>query len=83
MESLVHYQTLLVRRHHAALGDEDCERLRANSLELLQKLEMLDPLRKQRYRDLGENMIPITVFAAKLKLFAISCGTVSAIPSNL
>lgn len=54
MESLVHYQTLLVRRHYAALGDEGCERLRADSLELLQRLEELDPLRKQRYRDLGE-----------------------------
>ena len=54
MESLVHYQILLVRRHHAALGDEECERLRANSFKLLQQLETLDPLRGQRYRDLGE-----------------------------
>jgi len=57
MESLVHYQILLVRRHHAALGDEECERLRANSLELLRQLEVLDPLRGQRYRDLGERSV--------------------------
>jgi len=55
MESLVHYQALLIRRHCAALGGEECERLRANSLELLQRLEVLDPLRKQRYQDLGES----------------------------
>ena len=54
MESLVHYQALLIRRHYAVLGDEECERLRADSLDLLQQLEVLDPLRKQRYRDLGE-----------------------------
>ena len=57
MESLVHYQTLLVRRHHAVLGEEVCERLRADSLELLRRLEVLDPLRKQRYRDLGERSV--------------------------
>lgn len=54
MESLVHYQTMLVRRHNAALGDGECGRLRANSLELLQQLEAQDPLRKQRYRDIGQ-----------------------------
>jgi hypothetical protein len=54
MESLVHYQTMLVQRHNAALGDEECERLKASSLELLQQLEAQDPLRKQRYRDIGQ-----------------------------
>lgn len=54
MESLVHYQTMLVRRHNAALGDEECERLRVNSLELLLQLEAQDPLRKHRYRDIGQ-----------------------------
>jgi len=53
MESLVHYQTLLIRGHYTALGDEECDRLRANSLELLRQLEVLDPLRRQRYRDLA------------------------------
>lgn len=57
MESLVHYETLLVRRHCAVLGDEECERLKANTLELLRQLEVLDPLRKQRYRDLGERNV--------------------------
>jgi len=57
MESLVHYQALLIRRHYAVLGDEECERLRADSLGLLQQLEVLDPLRKQRYRDLGEHSV--------------------------
>ena len=57
MESLVHYQILLVRRHRTVLGDEECERLRVNSLELLQQLEVLDPLRGQRYRDLGEHSV--------------------------
>jgi len=54
MESLVHYQTLLARHHYGALGEEECEGLRAKSLDLLQRLEVLDPLRRQRYRDLGE-----------------------------
>ena len=57
MESLVHYQTLLIRRHCAVLGDEECERLKTKSLDLLQQLEALDPLRKQRYRDLGERSV--------------------------
>ena len=55
MESLVHYQTLLARRHYVVLGEEECERLRASALDLLRRLEVLDPLRKQRYRDLGEH----------------------------
>lgn len=54
MESLVHYQTLLVQHHAAALGDGEYEQLRTNSLELLQQLETQDPLRKQRYRDIGQ-----------------------------
>lgn len=54
MESLVHYQTMLVRHHNAALGEEERERLRANTFELLQQLETQDPLRKQRYRDIGQ-----------------------------
>jgi hypothetical protein len=55
MESLVHYQMLLVRHHSTTLGGEGRERLRANSLELLQQLEAQDPLRKQRYRDIGQD----------------------------
>ena len=57
MESLVYYQTLLIQGHYAVLGVEECQRLRANSFNLLQQLEVLDPLRKQRYRDLGEHSV--------------------------
>jgi hypothetical protein len=72
MESLVHYQTLLIRRHYAVLGDEECERLRAASLDLLQQLEVLDPLRS---RDIEISVSTasitnlITLFAKKLGLF--------------
>ena len=77
MESLVHYQTLLVQHHHAALGDEECERLRANSLELLQQLEAQDLLRKQRYRDIGQYNVyhkSYHVFAKKPFRLLISCA---------
>ena len=77
MESLVHYQTLLARRHFAVLGDEECERLRASSLDLLQRLEVMDPLRKQRYRDLGESSVHHRShhgLAKKLVLFTCFLG---------
>lgn len=87
MESLVHYQTLLIRRHYAVLGDEEREGLRADSLDLLQQLAALDPLRKQRYRDLGEHSVhheshhPL---CEEIRLFTYMflVGTASSIPSN-
>ena len=72
MESLVHYQTMLVQRHNAAVGEEECERLRAYSLELLQQLEAQDPLRMQRYRDIGQYSV-ITIVAKKLVCLHIHC----------
>lgn len=87
MESLVHYQTLLTRRHFAVLGDEECERLRASSLDLLHRLEVMDPLRKQRYRDLGEPNVHHGShhgLAKKLVSFTYSFlgGTASSVASN-
>ena len=85
MESLVHYQTLLVRHHDAVLGDEECERLRVNSLELLKQLEVLDPLRKQRYRDLGRCGVhreSYHRFCEETHCAFISRDTASDVPSN-
>ena len=85
MESLVHYQTLLVRRHYAVLGDEVCKRVRADSLELLQRLEVLDPLRRQRYRELGECGVHRESYRRlydETHFLLISRGIASAVPSN-
>lgn len=76
MESLVHYQTMLVQRHNAALGDEECERLRVNSLKLLLQLEAQDPLRQQRYRDIGQCSVHCSYHRChqETRLFTYSLG---------
>ncbi|KAI0035755.1 rab-protein geranylgeranyltransferase [Vararia minispora EC-137] len=53
METLVHYKRLLIRSHTSRLGPEGTQILREECLGLLKQLEELDPLRRQRYRDLG------------------------------
>lgn len=53
MESLVHYKQLLVRSHSAMLAPKEGDNLIATCLDLLRQLETIDPLRKQRYNDLG------------------------------
>ena len=86
MESLVHYQTLLVRRHYVVLDKEECERLRTSTLDLLQRLEVLDPLRKQRYRDLGERSVHHECYHPVCEkpwfVYLFLCGTASTAPSN-
>lgn len=77
MESLVHYQTMLVQRHNRALGDDERERLRSNSLKLLQQLEAQDPLRKQRYRDIGQCSLYHNSYhrrCEEIRLFTHSCA---------
>ena len=55
MESLVHYQKLLIRVHLAhTLGSEGQKaELTVSCLTLLEKLQQIDPSRKRRYQELG------------------------------
>ncbi|KZV64464.1 cytochrome P450 [Peniophora sp. CONT] len=53
MESLVHYKQLLMRVHAATLGEDRAQTLRTDCKSLLEQLEAQDPMRRQRYRDLG------------------------------
>lgn len=55
MESLVHYKQLLVRNHSTSLESGEDDNLIASCLGLLRQLETIDPLRRQRYGDLGEH----------------------------
>jgi len=50
MESLVHYQSLLVRHHSV-----DSESAIKESLDLLEQLKNIDPARRQRYDEIGES----------------------------
>lgn len=54
MESLVHYKQMLIRNHSLSLASEERQELIRSCLDLLRQLETIDPLRKQRYDDLGE-----------------------------
>ena len=49
MESLVHYQSILLRRH--ALPSDS---LVKECLNLLGQLKSIDPARRQRYEEIGE-----------------------------
>ncbi|KAI0336388.1 rab-protein geranylgeranyltransferase [Cubamyces sp. BRFM 1775] len=53
MESLVFYKRTLMRRHESLLSDETRRQLEGECLELLKKLEKVDPDRRQRYIDLS------------------------------
>ena len=53
MESLVHYKQLLARVHASSLGEKRTLALRAECKTLLEQLEAQDPMRRQRYRDIG------------------------------
>ncbi|CDO70763.1 hypothetical protein BN946_scf184798.g78, partial [Trametes cinnabarina] len=53
MESLVFYQRLLLRKHESAFTGEIRSGIERDCLELLNKLQEVDPDRKQRYADLG------------------------------
>ncbi|KAI0781077.1 rab-protein geranylgeranyltransferase [Trametes elegans] len=55
MESLVFYKRLSLRRHGNGMTSEERARLDRECLELLTKLQTIDPDRKQRYVDLARN----------------------------
>ena len=56
MESLVHYKSLLKRQY--CEGEEvKCRQLIADCAALLDKLKEVDPQRRARYTDLGEELI--------------------------
>jgi geranylgeranyl transferase type-2 subunit alpha len=49
MESLVHYQSILLRRYL-----KSSENLVKECLDLLEQLGSIDPARRQRYEEIGE-----------------------------
>ncbi|KAI0670517.1 rab-protein geranylgeranyltransferase [Trametes maxima] len=55
MESLVFYKRLLLRKHEDSLTDGDRNDLENKCLELLTKLQSVDPDRRQRYLDLSHS----------------------------
>ncbi|KAL7283282.1 hypothetical protein ACG7TL_002711 [Trametes sanguinea] len=62
MESLVFYQRLLLRKHEGSVSGEIRSRIEGECLELLNKLQEIDPDRKQRYADL----VPSDVYRSDL-----------------
>jgi geranylgeranyl transferase type-2 subunit alpha len=60
MESLVTYKLLLLKNH---LPTDSQERINVTNqcLTLLRDLEKADPMRRQRYRDIGTCKIPVDV----------------------
>ena len=54
MESLVFYKRLLLRRHEASMNSPQREVLVNDCVDLLARLQEVDPDRRQRYGDLGE-----------------------------
>ncbi|KAI0047957.1 rab-protein geranylgeranyltransferase [Auriscalpium vulgare] len=53
MESLVRYKQMLLQNHSSTLGNSEAQNLVRQCLDLLRKLEELDPARRQRYQDLA------------------------------
>jgi len=49
MESLVHYQSILLRRHSIS-----SDNLANDCMDLLEQLKTVDPARRQRYEEIGE-----------------------------
>ena len=54
MESLVRYKRLLVAQHAETVGKEAVQSLVDSCLELLEKLRAIDPPRRRRYEEIGE-----------------------------
>lgn len=55
MESLVFYKRLLLKRYGDVMTNEGKRDLGSECLDLLNKLQDIDPDRRQRYADLGES----------------------------
>lgn len=53
MESLVFYKRLLLKRYGDVMTNEGKRDLGSECLDLLNKLQDIDPDRRQRYADLG------------------------------
>jgi geranylgeranyl transferase type-2 subunit alpha len=52
MDSLVAYKLLLLKNHLHA-GTQESINVTKQCLALLRQLEEIDPMRRQRYRDIG------------------------------
>ncbi|OBZ75732.1 Geranylgeranyl transferase type-2 subunit alpha [Grifola frondosa] len=57
MESLVFYKRLLLRNHPATIESSQREAIRSECMDLLRRLQIIDPERKQRYIDLSEDIV--------------------------
>lgn len=66
MESLVHYKSIILRRH-----SPNSDSLTAECLNLLEQLKVLDPARRQRYEEIGKllTIVCIGVVAHSLRSF--------------
>ena len=53
MESIVYYKKLLLQKHATTLGSSGQSDLRKGCLALLVTLQTIDPMRRQRYVELG------------------------------
>ena len=53
MESLVHYKKLILQKHVRSVDTESQGALREECRDLLEKLQTIDPNRRQRYVELG------------------------------
>lgn len=59
MESIVHYSMMLLKDHAAGV---DANQLIEKTRRLLRELEIQDPFRRQRYRELGGARHPMPLF---------------------
>ncbi|TCD61418.1 Rab geranylgeranyltransferase [Steccherinum ochraceum] len=57
MESIVRYKKLILRNHASSLSAEEQEKLRSDCSSLLVTLEDIDPLRRQRYRHMKQELL--------------------------
>jgi hypothetical protein len=56
LESIIHYKRLLLRNWSHEL---DAPQLSYECIDLLKRLEALDPMRRNRYQELGESLFEI------------------------
>ncbi|TFY83668.1 hypothetical protein EWM64_g351 [Hericium alpestre] len=56
METLVHYKQLILSKHSAEISPAEAEKLVEQCIALLKQLEEIDPPRRQRYRELAEEV---------------------------
>lgn len=59
LDSLIHYKRLLVKLLSTEEGREEREKLNLECKEMLDQLAEIDPMRGNRYRDIGESSVVV------------------------